>query len=113
MLKMPAVLNRMLPASGGVTQVTYRRDLAGRRGDTEPPHSRARFDAAAASADAAKKQQADFPGRFFLNRVTIWPTQKAFPSASLGSLGKPAERPVYRRLIFVTCDLVRLATPFI
>jgi len=31
--------------------VTHRLDLAGRRGDTEPPHSRARFDAQVASAD--------------------------------------------------------------
>ena len=46
--------------------VTHRGDLAGRRGDTEPPQSRERFDAAAASADAGYCSL-----RFFLERILL------------------------------------------
>ena len=47
------------------------RDLAGRRGDTELPHSRARFDAEAASADAMKKSKKRIEAAVFLLLLPI------------------------------------------
>ena len=58
-VKMPAARNRKLPTCDGVTP---RRDLAGRRGDTEPPQSRARLSAEAASADVGCCSSCSFCG---------------------------------------------------
>ena len=51
--------------------VTHRRDLPGRREDIEPPHSRARFDASAASTDSSSLLSAFFLERIFLTHFDV------------------------------------------
>jgi len=81
---MPPTQENELRNFGGVSP---RRDLAGCRGDTEPPQSLARFDASAASADASyarrirreRPQIQDLSWRFCLTKFNLFSAVRIGP----------------------------------